>query len=150
MNPFHPPKRPNSREFSNQELSGATPAFRSAYGRGTGLVLAYPDGFYADAKGLILLAQVRKNLPVADYREGLPAEIMKCCTDVRNRDVLEGGTGLELTGTFDLGTHHVRFRVLSLPPKARTHRPRVLVLLDSIANDAACLVMIGQKTGRVV
>jgi hypothetical protein len=98
--------------------------------QGTGLVLAYPDRFYADHKGLTFLDKLRQHLPKAEYYEALPARVMECCREVRHRMSVEYLVQLELTGAFDLGEQALYFRVLSLPMKRPSHRRPVLILLD--------------------
>ena len=95
-----------------------------------GLVLAYPDRSYADHRGLTFLHQLRQYLPNAEYHEALPARIMECCREVRNRVSAEHPTQLEMTGAFELGEQTIGFRVLALPSKRPSHRMPMLILLD--------------------
>jgi len=100
--------------------------------RETGLVVAYPDRSYADHKGLIFLSRLRRYLPNDEHHEALPARIMECCREMRNRGSLEDPARLEMTGAFDLGEESLRFRVLSFPLKRPSDRMPVVILLDVI------------------
>jgi len=111
----------------NLEASDHEPSAPSA-----GLVVAYPDRSYADHKGLTCLNQLRQYLPNADYHEALPARIMDCCREVRNRVSGDHPTQLEMTGAFEAGEQTFRFRVLSLPWNRLSDRMPVLILLDVI------------------
>ena len=101
----------------------------------TGVVVAYPERFYADHKGLELLKVLRRHLPDDEYREALPAQILKCCAEIRG--VLSGLSGLETIGTFDLGSQHIRFRAVAVPPKRPAQSLPILILLEAIENHSA-------------
>jgi hypothetical protein len=117
---------------SSIEASDNEPMFGSPRSRESGLVVSYPGRCYADHKGLRFLGYLRRNLPHAEYHEALPARIMECCREMRNRVSGEDPVQLEMTGAFELGEQTFRFRVLSLPLNRRSDRVPVLILLDAI------------------
>src|SRR5678816_1919217 len=92
--------QPSVEVFDNEPMS------RSPRSRESGLVVSYPGRSYADHKALTLLNQLRQHLPNADYRETLPAQIMKCCTEMRRASFEQTGR-LEMMGAFDLGEQSI-------------------------------------------
>ena len=95
-----------------------------------GVVVAYPDKAYADHEALTLLNQLRQHLPSSEYRDALPAQIVKCCTEIRNQTSSAEAARFEMLGTFDIGQQSIRFRAVSLPPKRPGDTMPILVLLD--------------------
>jgi len=114
------------------EVSDDEPLPRMPLARQTGLVVCYPDRAYADHKGLTFLGHLRRYLPNAEYHEALPARMMECCREMRNRVSVEHPAPLEITGSLELGEQTLRFRVVSLPWTRPRHDAPVLLLLNLI------------------